>query len=674
MAKGWALLAFAVVALAFPACKSDAPSSSEGKRCASSSECGEGKRCDPTKKRCVSKCEADNHCPRDSGTRCEEATGECVAAETCSADANCGQDPAHDYCTGLDCVCSPDASVVAEFPGRSGVCWRPAGMCEPCTRSLECGDGPAFVTNASSCKLFQLGDQETGVCLPRLSRNCPPGTVAADQGQWPELGGHCVPHSGDCADRDPCREDADCKLEHLPICDPVRQVCIPGCTFDALTKRTDGCAQGRVCHMTPEGSDPTLLNACETAELYGLGSCGPPCQGDEECALVDPSFVCMDDGGGKRCRPAGCTQDDECTGRGGGYESYCDVASGSCVYDSCRLGDDHRLGCGLEKEFADCAGGFKCVGDIRDGVGACVEKNCIEQGGGRSVCAIGNFCAGEPFRDPVSRKPIERIIEAPAGVEEGACFPMEEDLWCDSLCETDLDCGAFEAPSSYAGSPPHCGNYGLDEDNRCFWGCEFLEDCPVEWSCSSVGFEVECGYIDDGGGVQICESDADCGGTSKCKLAKLNGGLLLPTDEEKEAIKVCECDESLACSPGFSCNAGIATAPKIPGEPGFEEIQARYCSNSSRCGDQGSCEWQGETREKWEEWGVIRDYPVSFCLVAPPSMDGVIATCPAQDADGKPARAGKSFTNQYQCVTTSICQPGYSPPEYEQGSFTCGAR
>lgn len=639
-------------------CKKSEASPKPIKTCTTSAQCDPGERCDEETSRCVPGCGADNQCKAQPGTRCDLPSGKCVAAETCRTDAHCGRDAAHDYCKDETCFCVPDESVAGGESEMTGICWRPAQTCEPCEKSVECGEGPAFLNKEGACKVFYVDGAEANVCLPKVSRACPAGTITADESIWPDLKGMCVPQSGDCSSLEPCREDTDCRSEEMPVCDPVRQICIPGCTFDIVTKRTVGCSPGRVCHADPRGYDAGLLDRCETAHKYGVGSCGPTCRDDDDC---DDPYVCLDDGGGKRCRPKGCVHDLECTTQGGAFAGYCDVAAGECVFDACRLGTDPRLGCESEKSFDDCAPAYKCEGDPRDGVGDCVEMNCLEQGGARTACNRGNFCAGEPFRDPVTRQPVDdRFVEIPDGEEAGICYPMDLPTWCTAECEKADDCAGYDAPTNYPNSPHYCGTFGLP-GKQCFWGCEYQEDCPVDWTCSSKDFEVQCGFYDDGG-IQLCRDDSDCGGGSTCTVALYQGEPILDSEGEPRA-KVCTCTDSLACSPGYTCNAGIGTARTVPGEPGFEEVQARYCSDSSRCGSGGSCEWLGEE-------GIIPDSgfpplasPISRCMVAPPSMVGVEATCPDRTNDGIRVRPGRTFLDQYQCVITSICQPGYTPKD-----------
>lgn len=629
--------------------------------CSKADECGEGERCDLGARRCVPACKADNECPKDSGTRCDEATGVCIAAETCQQDYNCGAS-GEGYCADLDCVCVPDAKIAEEKAPSTGVCWRPAQSCEPCASDLECGGGGGGLGNQAACKRFLLGGEEASVCLPSHGRGCPQGMIAADASASPELAGYCIPQAGDCGEATPCVADSDCKNSASPICDLVQQICIPGCTFDVAFGRSIGCAPGRICHANAKGSDPSLLEKCETADQYGVGSCKQPCLGDDECREIDPSFVCKDDGAGARCRPEGCIDDFECRSTRKGYDGFCDVATGSCIFDSCRLGPDPRKSCDQSEPFSDCQMNFECTGDVEDGFGFCRELNCIEVGGTHAACARGNFCAGQVFLDPITKEPIERTVPIPAGVEAGSCYPMEHKTFCGSRCDVGNDCIGLPGITDYPESPHLCDNFGL-KDDICFWGCEFEEECPASWNCSSRDFVMECG----GPGLQTCERDEECATGSKCVEPLVGGFPLVP---EHGAFKVCECTDSEACGAGFTCNAGIATANWDPSSSEFNIVKARYCADSRGCGRDGSCEWFGEMVEP----GLLEPArPIFHCGATPYGMEGEKVSCPDQDPNGVPVRAGKLISDQRHCVYTSICQPGFTPPrpwELEKGP-TC---
>lgn len=643
--------------------KSEAGPSQSGGSCHSSSDCLSAERCDATTERCVPKCTADNQCPRDSGTRCDEGSGECVSGEHCQHDFNCGTDPAHEYCKGIDCVCVDDASVLAAGAKVRGICRRPAAICEPCVESNECGEG-LITAREAGCRTFLNGEGPEGVCLPKQGRRCPPGMLAADRTTNPDLAGFCIPQGGDCGSLTACESDRDCPDPEQPACDLVRQVCTPGCSFDVLARQTEGCSPGQVCNAKPQWLEPSLLDSCETAHLFGLGTCSASCESDTECRAIDPSFVCKNDGGGSRCRPEGCVDDSECRSGLPGFSGFCELRTGQCVMDACRLGVDSTQGCGNEKTHDDCETIYKCVGGEGERYGGCEEKNCIEQGGALAACNVGNFCAGEPFRDPITQEVLTRLVETPPGVEAGSCYAMPRAAWCEASCEEPSDC-LQGGPTFYPDSPSACGEFGLDH-SICFWGCEYQQECPSAWSCSSKGLELECGFRSPGAGLQRCEEDEDCASGGRCVAPIFNG------IEQHVEFKVCACGDDDACSSGYDCNAGVATANLRVGEPDYMKVKARYCSNSTPCGPEGSCEWFGVLEEYSTGTGSVTA-PVFQCANAPAAMEGAEARCPARDSKGQVVRAGKSASDQFLCVYSSICQPGFVPsdPTDPFSSLTC---
>lgn len=632
--------------------------------CESDGDCEPADRCDLEAQICVPKCTADNQCPKDTGTYCDLDTGICIPGEPCEGDFTCGNDWDFDYCKDpLDCVCSPDASVAEGGTSAIGVCWRVAKSCEPCSESFECGNSSIFGNNKADCKRFTVGSEMEGVCLPRLGGKCPAGMVPMDDERYPGLAEYCMPQGGDCGNMVVCREDNDCVEPGLPICDPVRQICIPGCSFDFERGESVGCAPGRVCHATAAGTDPTLLNDCATAPSFGVGSCDAPCTDNDQCEKYGAGYECVADGGtgsAKRCRPTGCLDDSECTGGQGHFLGYCDVNDGKCKYDSCRAGLDPRRGCGSSKLYEDCSVTHKCVeGNDVIGIGTCEEKDCIDQNGAQVGCLMGNFCAGETFLDPLTGKNLERIVEGPPGTSIGECFPMDLTQWCSTTCSLGEggrpvlggECNVRQA-NPVAGSPALCDDKGVGA--TCFWGCEFQEECPSAWSCSSKNLEARCE------GYQICKSDSECGPGNRCVEPLVNGQKA--HFGEMEPFKVCECSGTDSCGAGYSCNAGITTAERRPTEPDYLKVKERYCAKNDECGGaSGSCEWLGATAIDREAEETV---PVFMCAVTRDGMtNGPKASCPS------PSRPGKTWADLYTCVYSSVCQPGYS--SLGEGQYEC---
>lgn len=636
------------------------------KTCESSDDCAEDERCDNDEKVCVPRCTADNQCPRDTGTYCDIPSGECIPGEPCQGDDTCGSNPKFSYCEdSKSCVCSPDASI--ERPA-TGVCWRRANTCQPCEKSFECGNTSLFRFEEADCRIFRRGDGDEGVCLPRMNKGrCPPGMIAMNAEKNPELADYCMPQSEDCGTMKPCEGNDDCTDPAAPVCDLVRQICIKGCSIDYQGGAgTIGCAPGLVCHATVAGMEPTQLDRCETASNYGIGMCGEACKDDSDCAALDPDsgFVCRSEGGSKRCRPAGCVDDSECEDErepGSKFEPWCDAKTRQCVTDRCRVGFDKRLGCGTDKAYKDCAGDtLKCTEEGTTGFGICERKDCIDFGGKEVGCYnAGEFCTGEEYRSLMDGSKVGQTVQY--GDIPGECASMDPNIWCNASCGSHADCKGDNAPQRYADSPALCMDFGLGD--ACTWGCEFEQECPSSYHCSSRGLEVDCTAFDQNSGkstgFQTCESDDDCSRGNKCVVPMVSGGKA--GFQGAEPFKVCECSDSGTCGGNFTCNAGLGTMITHKTTPGFEEITGRYCSNAGPCGiDGGSCEWFGQVIPENPNTGVPA-HPRFVCGATPETYSGAIkATCPIEDGvSGLPVRRGKTSADQYVCVYSQICQPNY---------------
>jgi hypothetical protein len=103
-----------------------------------------------------------------------------------------------------------------------------------------------------------------------------------------------------------------------------------------------------------------------------------------------------------------CETDLDCA-----FPGYCDPGTGRCRDGQCR-------------DEGDCLSGYKCQS------GSCVEKTCLESGGGGVACNVFEFCCGEnpnvECRDPAGQT-----------VDAGACFEASSPPWCTS-CGVNEDC------------------------------------------------------------------------------------------------------------------------------------------------------------------------------------------------------------------------------------------
>ena len=413
------------------------------------------------------------------------------------------------------------------------------------------------------------------------------------------------------------------------------------------------------------------ITRSQTASLFGIGECGLPCENDGECQARDPSFVCKSDGGAKRCRPAGCIDDTECEDQrnpDSEFAPWCDVTTHTCVNDKCRAGFDPRLGCGAEKTYQDCTNGqrFKCSEIGTTGFGTCEEKDCIDMGGKELGCLTGQFCDGERYVSLADGSKSDKVVSVD-GAAPGQCAPMELNAWCNTTCKTHGDCKDIGPNPTYKDSPSLCTNFGLeDPEASCFWGCEYDQECPSGWHCSSRGLDLDCSFLEgfvDGPpwGMKKCSEDDECGPGNRCVEPKVDGR---PARELGfPDMKVCECAGTGVCGGNYTCNAGLGAMEKLKGTPGFEVVKERYCIDASPCGLKGgSCEWFGQRVSVQDpNTGEVVNFPKLTCAATPDGFTGPMkATCPAIDAKtGLPARRGKTASDKYQCVISQVCEPGY---------------
>lgn len=627
--------------------------------CEDHDDCQAWERCDEKEKICVPKCTRDRECGLNTGLRCDTETGLCVPGEPCDQSFNCGTHRDFDYCKTARCYCQPDESMQNGDPPRNGVCWRLSSICSECESDEECEGGSSGV-----CVPYNYNGETRNVCLrkPSGAGSCPPGLV---RGQG-DAEGLCVPQYGDCGRFKPCESDDDCDQLN-PVCDLARQVCIPGCTFNFISNRTVGCPPERVCHMTEASINQDFLGDCSSGHLWGVGRCGTECESDEHCAVYGKGFVCEQYGNEHRCVPPeaarkddfgnriGCMSDDECAlGDPSRPErGFCDFATFTCM-DTCRLGPDWRNGC--NEPFPDCGETHKCVPNPAEPDnavhGICEKKTCVDVGGAEIGCRLGEFCAGEFHTDPFTGERSEtEYVQAPQGVNDGECFPMDEAKWCvecnapgDCVDMTDLtykrhlDKPESERPPYYPGV---CISF--QGGNFCAPGCVTRQDCPAGWACTPVGF-TPCGSGLTPGLVE-CTGDGDCPNDTKCVEAIVKGKKF--SHDRLASVKLCACDPSKAgqCGAGMVCNAGIGTMA----EGGT--VQQHYCMEASACGPNGSCEFLGRTEPSDPNNSNSNHLPIYECANDGGVMPGVTVECPEGTFRG-PDRA-----HRHECVQSNVCWP-----------------
>lgn len=640
---------------------------------------------------CDVECLRDQECNGDAMEICVIAEGQqfgsCVAqGGGCNVDQNCGS-VATEHCGSGNCYCAKNTNDDPFY----GVCWHRLDFCATgCETDAECGNSNVFTRPAECVTYHVQGEGDTKVCLPTViaSQTCPPGYVMGgpDDGGL-DMTGYCVPQQLFCPNT-PCTSDVECKDPAFPVCDLARQICIKGCFINwQQDLETVGCSPGKpACHAMPERYNPDLLNDCATAGTFGTGKCGIECETDVDCAhrgndVHGNPYVCKNDGGINRCRPAGCVDDMECPepGSGSEYLGYCDPYQQACTWNNCRMGVDPRNGCGVNDPYLDCNTTHKCVEDEGqpEGYGVCVLKNCIDNGGAMLDCKGGQFCAGEPMISMMTGEEEGEPLPVPDDVPIGVCYDMDTPVWCGTTSCTPGDnsgCRADNLPGRHDDNPGYC--FPTQEGAQCYFGCKYTAECPALWSCDSSNLQVRSTLPD--AGLKICESDFDCGTGNHCVEPKVSGavwtGWSSYTDPDTGEVynqlpfKVCSCKDTGACGGDAVCNEGIAT--RNPDQPDVEVD--RYCSTGSDalCGPGGTLEWWGTSSMD----DSFNFFPIFNCSCGP----GSDSTCPAIGPTGtimqdSPTRCGQNMRDRYLCVGGQVCIPKiFNDPA--TGEQYCGVR
>ncbi len=404
-----------------------------GRACSVDAECDLGFRCDRENRRCV--CTSDEVC--DEGHLCNAFTGACVQdLPGCTGDEDCQPE---EYCS---------------IPTRS--CKKRKALCEPCERSLECGevDDPCLtdpINLREYCGRSCQGDVD---CPDDASCQL----IAGVRTCWPVVGNcesyrGCNPNSGQ-----PCSVDEDCTEGEDQICDRDLERCvarIPSCPYgmvcssdsrqcEAACVTDDDCYENDAS-CSPEGSPCSCVqnecvhvyrcvqsSECEDGRTCVIkpgeteGECLPDCGGDD--ALCPQGMLCTQTVDRYECVP-GCTTDSDCTVRescvaGSCVSSsvegrrHCQMPEACEACESCK--DDHLGGRTCQQVTATCelcsapAGG--CAGS--EPIWCCA---IFTTSGFRGIdCTDGQLCpAGHQCIEIVSGDDVF-----------GNCFPTS-----DSVCD-----------------------------------------------------------------------------------------------------------------------------------------------------------------------------------------------------------------------------------------------
>jgi hypothetical protein len=449
------------------------------------------------------KCHSNAAC---TATRyCDLASGGCVPAKPCQANASAGDpsgvngceyqadDTNPDYCANGSCYCNL----------KQGVCLPRVAKCAACDNDVECGNDPIIYQDyVASCVDFAPSPGGSGAkaCLPTPPSNqaCPPGysrgsgTYAAD----------CIPAGGACGAAGACSKDSDCDpVSANPICEvSPRGICVAACTFNHKDGSSD-CPPNQVCHV-----DPRLLTPGSNPNL-GLGRCEAPCDAATGAYACPTGLACVSDSlnGQKRCRPPPpeCIRDVDCPPNTDAH------TTGSCNLNTLAC----QTSCAKDSQ---CVVGYSCQS------GVCNKKSCIDEGGAIFACSRGQFCCGEAGGP-----------SCPAGVAQGLCYDAPNPPWC-ATCGAD---GFLKAADDLARpQAPFCA--GMKEWISCDpVSMTPIAQCPVEYKCSI--------------GPQFCQADSDCGSSGKC------GDIQMMMGMTTIKTKGCTCADATQ-----TCPTGVSTCGK----------------------------------------------------------------------------------------------------------------
>lgn len=490
-------------------------------------------------------CRIDDDC--SNGFRCDDTTKTCIAAKSCTSDANCQYfiDGA-EYCEGTECRC---AVATGE---TTGYCHRRRAPCEECTTDSQCGTGANFEAQGA-CRALSGDTSGKKYCLQQqVGPTCECGFVPDG------TEGFCRPASNTCSGTG-CTANSDCGLGQ--VCNVAACLCEQSCRWNFQTKKTDpACADGMTCWVDGPNLDPQ-------SKTYGQGRCRAPCTSDGQCTdpntnlFASPDLVCapeeLADGGPtpNRCRPDGeCMDSFECPEQplGAIYKGYCDREARTCELD-CRVGIDPVTGF----PYQDCRDGYGC--QDRGGVRTCVERSCADLGGAELACSDPlDMCCGSDWNSDGSAAAESATCQGKG--KPNGCFQGPKDVFC-KTCTSQEDCAGLVGPSGstlksicYGFENPDTGeqvglctvpttdNFARDE----FFVPQASKGCAKGFSATEIPLIFNPNYGTDGDYNQ-CTSDDDCNvGHTAGRCAPIPG----TERPDGSAPKVCLCDGAGVQCPG----------------------------------------------------------------------------------------------------------------------------
>jgi hypothetical protein len=552
-------------------------------------------------------CVKDDDCSKyHTGSRCDQATNQCVSGTGCNVESDCQLDDPTSYCYrfGLQCRCVTEPGAPT---GYTGTCHRRLAPCESCTNDSQCGSDFVFDPQGI-CKELQGNSDGGKYCFQQKIGSCPCGTV--DDGV-----GYCKPQNNSCENVG-CAEDKNCPSG--AVCNVGACLCEPRCRWDFQKKElaAPGCPPGKTCWVDDKNLD-------STSTYFGAGRCRTPCTAEADCAFSatnkfgGPRLTCRGEqlqGGGmsaKRCRANGdCMDDEECPVQPDTAISlgYCSRQDLSCKTD-CRTGNDPITG----TNFKDCRAPYACAtmaGGPDGGINYCKLQTCLEQGGAQIACTRGEYCCGEDKNNDGIADPCPPASE----LKPDNCYTAPSPPFC-STCMSNDDCKNLQLPAYLSGA------------GACANGSRAPSCSPMPTLCINVGPRP---------GTMMPNINV-------CAPATFNDVTV-----DSKGVRA----DQKGCPAGY---------PPVDFLPRFGNSQDDYCTSDTDCNlgtDAGTCKIDLNLRLKDGGYGKScqciygTGTPTSMCPNTPPLPDGGLDPARITSAC-KSSVVGK----QVACVQSVGCLP-----------------
>jgi len=605
---------------------------------------------------------------------CRASTGECDAAENCTAGACPADgflssvcrastgvcDPA-ESCTGSTATCPTDSFLTSVCRAANGVC-DVAESCDGSTGACPVNDFSEGNTCRSSNGVCDVAETCSGD-----SANCPADDVV-------DAGVTCRADAGECDVAETCTgTNVDCPADGFESSGT-------DCTSDGNVCTDDECNGSGVCVNTPN-TDPCEDGLfCNGADTCAGGTCsghaGDPCVeggvcGDECNEAADNCF----DLAGTTCRTGSgiCDADEVCTGSSedcpadafSSDGSVCRAAGGICdVAEICN------------GSSADCpADGFVSS-----------ESVCRASGG---VCDVAENCTGES-----AECPVDGFVSS------------------NTVCRADA--GQCDVADSCTGSSASCPNDGFEPQGT---DCSFDENPCTDDECNGAGACVA------GANSDVCDDGLFCNGTDTCvdgactghsgdpcagggicgdncveatdscfdlagTVCRASGGVCdvaetctgssgdCPANDFVSSATTCRASGGV-CDVAEQCTGSTATCPNDGFVTGGTSCRASagVCDLAESCtGSTATCPNNG-----FVAGGTVCRADAGDCDVAE-TCNGSAATCPAQgfEPNGTTCTTDGNVCTTDQCNSSGTCQHVNNTVPCDDGLFctvgdTCGA-